>query len=269
MVVSVISPHCEGNGNTTTALLLALGLGNMKKKVLITHTDSISNSLYMYLGLQQFEDKTSTPTQLVKLLREGAIQSDAIPDYCKNISDNVYAFTNNKSIFTDDDMETLSEYLVEHSDFDFLVFDMNNEESATAKYILEKSDIVILNFTQSFIELDKFTEKKEKYMKMFSGKKLVLVCNKFHSTAGKDVDVTKRLGVKAPCNVIHYNPWLTNGCNSGTLLTIYKYIKLKDARVVELSNDIARLASNVVKIKIAILKARQNAKKQKSDGGDK
>ena len=146
MVVSVISPHCEGNGNTTTALLLALGLGNMKKKVLITHTDSISNSLYMYLGLQQFEDKTSTPTQLVKLLREGAIQSDAIPDYCKNISDNVYAFTNNKSIFTDDDMETLSEYLVEHSDFDFLVFDMNNGESATAKYILEKSDIYHIYF---------------------------------------------------------------------------------------------------------------------------
>ena len=63
-------------------------------------------------------------------------------------------------------------------------------------------------------------------MKMLSGKKLVLVCNKFNSTAGKDTDVMKRLGVKAPCNIIHYNPWLTNGCNSGTLLTIYKYIKL-------------------------------------------
>ena len=33
MVVSVISPHCGGNGNTITALFTALGLGNMKKKV--------------------------------------------------------------------------------------------------------------------------------------------------------------------------------------------------------------------------------------------
>ena len=41
MVVSVISPHCGGNGNTVTALFTALGLGNMKKKVLLTHTDSV------------------------------------------------------------------------------------------------------------------------------------------------------------------------------------------------------------------------------------
>ena len=46
MIISVMAPHCGGNGTTTTALLLALGLGNMKKKVLLTHTDSISNSLY-------------------------------------------------------------------------------------------------------------------------------------------------------------------------------------------------------------------------------
>ena len=80
MVISVMSPHTSGNGTTTTALLLALGLGNMKKKVLLTHTDSVSESFYTYLGLQQFEDKTSTPTQMVKLLREGAIQSEDISD---------------------------------------------------------------------------------------------------------------------------------------------------------------------------------------------
>ena len=116
MVISVVSPHCEKNGNTTVSLFLALGLGAMKKMVLLAHTDAISDSLYMYLGLQSFEDKTSTPTQMVKLLREGAIQSEAIPDYCKNIADNTYLFTNNKRNFTDEDMETFSEYLVEHSD---------------------------------------------------------------------------------------------------------------------------------------------------------
>lgn len=263
MVISVISPHCGGNGNTVTALFAALGLGSMKKKVLLTHTDSVSNSLYSYLGLHQFEDKTSTPTQMVKLLREGAIQSEDIPDYCKNVSDNVYVFTNNKSNFSAEDMHSLSQYLVRFSDFEYLIYDFNNTESETAKYILSKSDLVILNFTQSYSELDDFKKNSSKYIKMFKGKKLILVCNKYSQIAGKDKDVPKRLGVKAPCNVIHYNPWVIYGCNNGQLLTIYKNIRAKNVKVVELNNDINRLASTISKIRINALKAKQEEKKAK------
>lgn len=261
MIVSVMSPHRQGTGTTTTALLLALGLGNMKKKVLLTHTDSVSESFYTYLGLQQFEDKTSTPTQMVKLLREGAIQSEAIADYCKNVSDNVYVFTNNKTNFTDEDMNTLSEYLVDHSDFDYLIYDFNDFESETAKYILRKSEVIVLNFTQSFMELDAFKKDMQKYSKMFAGKKLILVCNKYNSVIGKDKDIPKRLGFKAPCNVIHYNPWLAMASNTGQLLTLYKNIRAKNSKVVELNNDINRLATIVTKIRIANLKAKQEEKK--------
>ncbi len=261
MIVSVMSPHSHGTGTTTTALLLALGLGNMKKKVLLTHTDSVSNSFYTYLGLQQFEDKTSTPTQMVKLLREGAIQSEAIPDYCKNVADNVYVFTNNKSNFIDEDMETLSEYLVEHSDFDYLIYDFNDFESETSKYILKHSEAIVLNFTQSVMELDAFKKDIQKYSKMFAGKKLIIVCNKYHSVIGKDKDIPKRLGFKAPCNVIHYNPWLAMASHTGQLLTLYKNIRAKNSKVVELNNDINRLATIVTKIRIANLKAKQEEKK--------
>lgn len=261
MVISVMSPHTSGNGTTTTALLLALGLGNMKKKVLLTHTDSVSESFYTYLGLQQFEDKTSTPTQMVKLLREGAIQSEDISDYCKNVSDNVFVFTNNKSNFSNEDMATLSEYLVEHSDFDYLIYDFNNFETDTAKYVLKMSEAIVLNFTQSVMELDEFKKSIQKYSKMFAGKKLIIVCNKYSSVIGKDKDVPKRLGFKAPCNVIHYNPWLTMASNSGQLLTLYKNIRAKNSKVVELNNDINRLASIVTKLRIANLKAKQEEKK--------
>lgn len=272
MIVSVMAPHTKGNGTTTTALLLALGLGNMKKKVLLTHTDNISDSFYTYLGLHQFEDKTSTPTQMVKLLREGAIQSEDIPDYCKNVSDNVYIFTNNKINFSDEDMETLSEYLVEYSDFEYIIYDFNDPNTETAKYILRKSDVVVLNFTQSYMELDEFRKQSQKYAKMFAGKKLVIVCNKFSSIVCKDKDVVKKLGVKAPCNIIHYNPWLVMASNTGQLLTLYRNIRAKNSKVIELNNDINRLASVVAKIRIASLKAKQMEKKAarttaRSDGG--
>ena len=261
MLISVMSPHSPKTGATTTALLLALGLGNMKKKVLLTHTDSVSDSFHTYLGLQQFEDKTSTPTQMVKLLREGAIQSDDIADYCKNVADNVYVFTNNKSNFSDEDMLTLSEYLVEHSDFDYIIYDFNDYECETAKYILRKSEAIVLNFTQSVIELEQFKKSMQKYSKMFNGKKLILACNKYSSIVGKDKDIPKKLGFKAPCNVIHYNSWLTMACNTGQLLTLYNNIRAKNSKVVELNNDINRLASVVTKLRIANLKAKQEEKK--------
>ena len=270
MVISVISPHCNGNGNTTTSILLTLGLANMKKKVLLTHTNNISESLYKYLGLHQFEDKTSTPTQMVKLLREGAIEADAIPDYCKNVLDNAYIFTNNKSNFLEEDMQTLATYLVEHSDFDYLVFDFNDEESKTSKYILEHSDVVVLNFTPSIIELGEFKANMNKYAKMFAGKKLIIVCNKYNSIICKDRDIPKILGVKAPCYVIHYNNYIVKMSNNGTFLTLVQKARLKVPEVVELNNDMNRLASVISKIRIANLKQKNAVKKgmnSRTDGG--
>jgi DNA repair photolyase len=81
------------------------------------------------------------------------------------------------------------------------------------------------------------------------------------SLVSKDKDIPKRLGFKTTCNVIHYNPWLIMASNSGQLLTLYKNIRAKNSKVVELNNDINRLASVVTKLRIANLKAKQEEKK--------
>ena len=262
MVISVISPHCTGNGNTTTAILLALGLGYMRKKVLLTHTDNISESLYTYLGLHTLEDKTSTPTQLVKLLRDGALEGDAIPDYCTNLTDNTYVFTNNKTNFEEDDMQALCSYIIEHSDFDYIVFDFNDEFTETSKYVLEHSDVVVLNFTPSVLEIDKFKKDMVKFSKMYAGKKVVLVCNKYSSIICKDKDIPKRLGVKAPCNIIHYNNYIVKMSNNGSFLTLVQKARMKIPEVIEISNDMNRLATVISKIRIASLKRSQEEKKE-------
>lgn len=274
MVISVITPYGEGVGNTTVSLFLALGLGNLKKKVLVTHTDNISSAFSTYLGVHQFADKTSTPTQLVKLLREGAIQAEAMPDYCTKIQDNsnVYAFTNTKTNFSEHDMETLSEYFVEQSDFEYIVYDMNDLESETSKYILQKSEVVVLNFSQSVIEKEKFMAYFELFKKKLEGKKIIIVCNKFNSLIGKDRDVAKGIHVpKAPVCVIHYNPYIVKFENTGNLKELYGYIQRRSKEVVELKSDIEKLASAVTKIKIAAVKARQEEKRNlflKGGAGD-
>ncbi len=264
MIVAVISPHANHNGNTITSSLLALGLGNMNKKVLLTHSNAISNSFYTYFGLEQYEDKTSTPTQLVKLLREGAIQPEAISDYCKEINDGVFVFTNNKPNFSDEDMFEFSDFVVQLSDYDFIVYDINDMESPTAVEVLKNADTVVINLTQSILELEDFKEIKEDIMKLCKGKQVVLVCNKYSSVTGKVKEISKIIEEKATCNVIHYNPWISYACNNGILVDLFKMIKSKGSKLIELNKDIIRLSTLIAKSKIAVTKQKLNNSRNKN-----
>ncbi len=261
MLISVMSPHTEGNGNSTTALFLALGLGSMKKKVFLTHTDSISSDFHTYLGLHTHTDKTSTPTQLVKLLREGAIQSQDIEDYCVNVTDSTFVFGNVMPNFSAEDMETMADFVIDESEFDYVVYDINNMDTNTARNVVDKSDVLVLNVTQSVAELKKLKAYLEKNKRKLVGKKLVLVCNKFSGVAGKTTEIAKVLGLKANVYVIHYNPWIVNASNQGALPVVYGNIKMKRNKVVELNSDISKLAGSVSKIKINKLKEKQEARK--------
>lgn len=258
MIIAVISPHTRHNGNTITSSLLALGLGSMNKKVLLTHSNAISNSFYTYFGLEQYEDKTTTPTQLVKLLREGAIQPEAISDYCKEINDGVFLFTNNKTNFSDEDMLEFSDFVMQLSDYDFIIYDIENTESPTASAVLKNADVVIINVTQSILELQELKNIKENLMKRCKGKQVVLVCNKFSSVIGKEKDISKSIGEKTECQVIHYNPWIPFACNSGKLIDLYKTIKSKGLKVIELDKDILRLSTLISKAKIRVSKQKLN-----------
>lgn len=270
MIVAVISPHTRHNGNTITSSLLALGLGSMNKKVLLTHSNAISNSFYTYFGLEQYEDKTTTPTQLVKLLREGAIQPESISDYCKEVNDGVFLFTNNKTNFSDNDMFEFSDFIMQLSDYDFIIYDVNDMESPTAVEVLKCADVVVVNLTQSILELQEFKDIKENVMKRCRGKKVILVCNKFSGVIGKSKDVAKLIGEKADCNVIHYNPWIPFACNNGKLLDLYKTIKGKGSKIIELDKDIVRLVTLISKAKIAVSKqklSKLSSVRSKKDGG--
>ena len=71
----------------------------------------ISNSFYSYFNFIGYQDKTSTPTQIVKILKEGGLTADDISDYCKQITDDLEAFTNDAANFNQDDMNYMHEYI--------------------------------------------------------------------------------------------------------------------------------------------------------------
>lgn len=260
MLVSVLSPHCRNNGNTITSIFTALGLADLKKTTILTHTSSKSDVFYTYLGLHSFEDKTNTPTQLVKLMRDEAIKIEDIGDYCKTITDGCDVFTNNLKTFTEEDMYTLMDRLTSANKYDYMIVDIDEDDLSKdiPKMVIERSDIIMINLTQSALEISKFNKEKDKYMKLFHGKKIILVCNMFSQTAWASKDFLKKIGVKTSVSVVHYNNWIRWGCNTGKLLDVYKFVKLKDARVIELGSDIFNLAGAVNKARLAIIRANKD-----------
>ena len=250
----------KNSGNTTASLLLAHALADTKRHVFFTHVSAKSSALETYLGLADYEDKTSTPTQLVKLMREGAIKVEDIGDFCKNDVEFLHIFTNNRDNFLQDDMHTLVDYISSSPDsmYEYMVFDIDASlDNETAQLVLKKSDIVVVNLSASTHRLDQFKEMEPQLVKLFNGKKVITLVNQYDQKVMKLKEVTKYLGAKTTPYTIRYNPWVQWSCNKGKLSYLYLQGKVKDADVIDVFRDITTLASGVSKAKVAVIKQRQ------------
>lgn len=258
MRVAVISPHANNNGNTTLAMLIGLELANRNKLTCLTHALPSSPSFYHYLAFRGFPDKTSTPSQIVKVLKEGGLSSEEARDYCRGINDNLEAFTNETSNFSQEDMNFMYKYIAKMFPHDNVVFDIDDDNEEQCKAITKLCDVVVLNLTQSIKELNKFKENKDKYMEILKEKPLVVVVNKYNSTISNIKEVAHWMGIKKPNGwlVLHYNPWISWATSHGRLGELYRVISKKDPRVIELQADLTKICNTIEKAKSSTGKKR-------------
>lgn len=260
MIISVISPHTHNSGNTVSSMFLAHALADTKRNTFFTHIKPQSQAFETYLGLADYEDKTTTPTQLVKLMREGAIKPEDIGDYCKNDVDFLDIFTNNKANFSADDMRTLIDFIVSAPDsgYEYLLFDIDAPiEDRTTELVLKKSDVIILNVNSSLYGLQQFKEMQEKLLKLFTNKKIILLVSQYDAKSMKLKDVAKHLNMKTSPHAIRYNSWVHWSCNRGKLSYMYAQGRAKDADVISVYKDAFSLATAVAKTKVAVNKQKQ------------
>lgn len=252
MLISVFSPHVANNGNTVSSILLAMGLADTKRNVILTHTKANSPSFYKYMGLSEVEDKTCTPSQLVKLLNQGAIKPDEILDYCKQVNEYLFAFTSNNEVFENKDMGVMLDYLCANKVSEYTVVDIDSDYTLdNASMVLKKSDVIVLNFNPSYIEVDNFNDMRDRILKICRGKTVILLCNRYTESAFKLKEFTAKLGANTRCYVIHNNNFIPWGCNTGKLYEVYKKARIKDYRAIELNGDITSLVKAIGKINVA------------------
>lgn len=251
MRIAVISPYAEHNGKTTVAMLLGLQLSKSARKVCMCHTKPISDSVYQYLGLNSFTDKTSTPSQIVKILREGDVSADSVSDYCKNVTEQFEVFTNNYTNFSRDDMQYMLNYIVESFPHEHVVIDVDNEDMEYNKKIISMCDVVILVVTQDIADAKNFKDEKEDFTKLINGKPILVVVNKYNSTKGTLGELARWMGLRKPNNwlVLHENPWITWATNHGKIETLFRLAHRKDTRVIEINSELSKIGVNLMKAK--------------------
>lgn len=257
MRIAVISPYANNSGRTTLSMLLGMELSKTNK-VCMCHTKPISESIYDYLGLNEYVDKTSTPSQIVKILKEGGLDKDSIHDYCKAANDNFEVFTNNTTNFTSEDMQYMLKYIVKEAPHEHIIIDVDNEDAEFNKEIIDKCDVAILCINQSIKDAKQFKKNREEFTKLVGDKPLIVVVNKFNSSKGTLAELAKWMGIKKPNGwiVMHENPWITWATNHGKVANLFKLIMRKDIRVIELNSELAKIATTLVKAKAKVNKSR-------------
>lgn len=251
MRIAVISPYAEHNGKTTVAMLLGLQLAKSARKVCLCHTKPISDSVYQYLGLTSFTDKTSTPSQIVKILREGDVSADSVSDYCKNVTEQFEVFTNNFKNFSRDDMQYMLDYIVQSFPHEHVIIDVDNEDMEYNKKIISMCDVVIYVATQDIADAKNFRDAKEDFTKLINGKPLLVVVNKYNSTKGTLGELARWMGLRKPNSwlVLHENPWITWATNHGKIETLYRLAHRKDPRVIEINSELSKIGVSLMKAK--------------------
>jgi hypothetical protein len=243
LIISVTSPVHGQAGNTTAALLISLLLAKEHhKSVCLTHLSPQSSAFYTYLGHDGLEDKTCSPSQVAKLLREGAIEPRDMSDYCMRVCENLDIFSNNSKSFSVEDMELTQRFILENMPHDFIVVDVDiNTTEPLAKLALDKSALTVVSLTQSL-------NVEERYAEVFPekpGHKTLFLCNHYSPDVGSVVAFAKAVKAKPrDCCTLHHSALLMKLANTGKMpdiIPLAKTLPLPD-----IDGDFRKLALNIM-----------------------
>lgn len=251
MRIAVISPYANHTGKTTMAMLIGMELAKSSKKVCMCHTKPIGHEVYDYLGINTYTDKTSTPSQIVKVLKEGEISADSASDYCKDVNEKFEVFTNNFTNFTADDMQYMLEYIIKSFPHEHVIVDINNDDVEYNKKIIAMCDVCLLVINQDIADAKNFAAHREDFVKLVGEKPVITIINRYNSTKGTLAELAKWMGIKKPNGwvVLHDNPWIAWGTNHGKIEQVHRLAVRKDARVVDIKSELSKIAVTIMRAK--------------------
>ena len=270
MNIAVISPHTSKAGVSMISGLLGVEMAHRGRKTCVLNTRLSKSDLSVYFKLNDFQDKTSNPHRLIKMLREDAVKPEDVNDYCRELCTDCAIFTAGEESLEAEEHAYVIDYALNYFNHDFKIFEIDSpyEEynSKVVQNVLTNAHVIIIVADPNRIELEKFKDRYKSLLNIIGSKPTIMVMNKYCPGVGSMKELASYAGIKSPGKWIsfRYNPNLTWGANNGELKLISKMIDKEDIRFTDTASDLATLANRIVKVKVTKRKLSIEAQKKEN-----
>lgn len=238
--VLIMSP-LHNMGSTVAATMLAQGITFDSKSSMLLFT-SATSALPTYLGIDNINDPTRSIMQIIKLIDNGAISDKDILDYAFSYTKNGYLMNVADKTLPDKDRAQVISHVFDRSPTNVTIVDNSDDlDTRASKSLLEMADLVYVVIDQSqksFERLKLWMQTEE----LKNNPNVYVIVTEYNEVVYSVRDLARHIGFPGTrvCK-IHYNPWITKCCLTGTLQTVLPLAMELDHRVANLSNDIKEL----------------------------
>lgn len=259
MVVSVLSPIRGQAGVTNTALTIAHALAlTQHKDVCLTHVDYSKSDITSALGITASEDITRSLGHVVKMLINGALRAEEVPEYALKTFKGLDVYSTHASTLEENEALRYFETLITNmTAYGQVVIDVDTPigSKATQK-VIESSDIIVVPITQNAHLLGdvlNFRKQLDAMIKLaLVGKRnkhirVVYLVNHYIPQISSKSAIAKRLGVSlAEVLTVRYSPNFTRARNLGTISDVYIAALKGDGRIAGLSYDMKSISKSIM-----------------------
>lgn len=238
--ILIMSP-LHNMGSTVAASLLAQGLtfDNKSVMLLFTHPQSL---MPQYLGIEDINDPTRSIMQVVKLIDNGAINDKDILDYSFSFTKNGYLLNVADRTLNDKDRTQIVDHVYNRAPTNIVVVDNSDDlDTKASQTLIEESDMIFLVVEPSLKAFQRLKLWKES-PQFKDNPNIYVIVTHYNEVTFSVRNLAKYIGFPGNrvCKV-HYNPWITKCCITGTLNTILPLSRELDPRVANLKCDIDEL----------------------------
>ncbi|GHU92886.1 hypothetical protein FACS1894208_01040 [Clostridia bacterium] len=252
MRIAVLSPVSHGSGASVISLLLALRLAQGTDKVCLTHVQPADTALRDISGVGNTVDKTTTPSMIIRTFQSAVTMSEEeYSQYCAAVTREVDLFTVTRAgdaVCSSDESRYLARYIAEKFPHKHVVVDVDDHSDEVVREVVGYSDTIVLVARTSRNEIRSLSEKLKEYGRdgVLSGKRIVVVCNRYNDAVVKQKELAALLGVKpAFVYVIAYNSYVAWAEFNNKFVDFWQFIKKGDSRVADVRLDLDKLAQGL------------------------
>lgn len=247
MRIALFSP-CRGAGTTTLSTIIAYVLAYTQTFDTVLTYAGVSKDALSYTSIPIEEDPTRSITQVSKLLTANVIAADDLIDYSIQMEKNVRFFNTYETTITPAEAVRILSYIYGEIKADAVVLDIQRKmDDPLTTDLLQMSDIIFAVVPPVYKDLERLqTFLSSSILKDKKGS-IGLIVNNYDPLVAPLSALAAKAGfpMRATCKV-HYNPWVTQGTNKGTLDKVIPFILRKDPRVVALNQDLKEIVQFIL-----------------------